>query len=446
VNVEPNARSIAAHVITRVLREDAFAAPVLDTALARYPELDPRERALATEITYGSLRTAPYLLTEIGRHASRGIGTIDTEVRAHLIVAAYQILFLDRVPAFAAVSEAVRLIRQARGQKVGAFANAVLRRISEGAAENRPEQLKRAIEQSVAPWLRDTLTRALGETGAAAFLSAAAPPPLCVRIRIGQDRASAIDRLRQSAPSTASIEPGKASPLAILIRGGGDPHRLTGYEQGQIVIQEEGAQFVALALGARSGETVLDACAGRGNKTSLLAEAVGEAGAVDAADLHEQKLDRLRGELGKLGLSPRATFAVDWRVGRGGAKEGYDRVLVDAPCSGVGTLRRRPELALRRESGDLEGLSDLQLRVLLATAPLVRPGGIIVYAVCSVLREEAEDVVARAIAEMPSLTPVKFPDGPARAIAGEQTAFRLLPHVHGTDGYFVACLQRRPDA
>jgi 16S rRNA (cytosine967-C5)-methyltransferase len=444
VDIEPTARSIAAHVITRVLREDAFAAPVLDTALARYPEIDPRERALATEITYGSLRAAPYLLAEIGRHASRGIGTIDAEVRAHLIVAAYQILFLDRVPAFAAVSEAVRLIRQARGQKVGAFANAVLRRVSEGAAENRPDHLKRAIVESVAPWLRDALQNALGKAGATAFLSATAPPPLCVRIRIGQDRACVIDHLKGSAPSTASIDPGTASPLAILIRGGGDPHRLAGFERGEIVIQEEGAQVVALALGARAGETVLDACAGRGNKTSLIAEAVGPTGAVDAADVHEQKLDRLRTELAKMSLAPRATFAVDWTVGRGRAMEGYDRVLVDAPCSGIGTLRRRPELALRRESGDLAALSDLQLRILLATAPLVRPGGTLVYAVCSVLREEAEDVILRVIAQMPSVAPAPFPEGPVCALAGGQTSLRLVPHVHGTDGYFLACLRRAP--
>jgi len=443
VNFDPTARSIAAFVITRVFREEAFAAPVLDTALARYPEIDPRERALATEITYGALRTAPYLLAEIGRHASRGIGQVDSEVRAHLIVAGYQILFLDRVPAFAAVSEAVRLIKQARGQKLGAFANAVLRRLSENVPKDKAGSFTRAVVDSVAPWLKGALGRSLGDAGAAAFLTYSAPPPLCLRIRLGADRDGVIDRLSRSAPTGAVIEPGKISPLAILIRGGGDPRRLAGYEQGDFVIHEEGAQLVALALGARAGETVLDACAGRGNKTSLLAEAVGPTGAVDAADLYEQKLDRLREDLATLRLSPRATFAVDWTAGRGGVKEGYDRVLVDAPCSGVGTLRRRPEIALRREQEDLEAFARLQLKILLAAAPLVRPGGTVVYAVCSVLREEAENVVARATAEMPSLAAAAFPEGPARDLAGEHTSLRLLPQVHGTDGYFIACLQRK---
>src|SRR5690606_20565839 len=134
---------------------------------------------------------------------------------------------------------------------------------------------------------------------------------------------------------------------------GGDPRKLEGYEQGVFVVQEEGSVAVATSLGAQPGEVVLDACAGRGNKTSLLAEAVGRTGAVDAADLHEPKLERLRKELGRLGLAVRATHPTDWTVGPGNVPEGYDRVLVDAPCSGIGTLRRRPDLATRRQTVDL---------------------------------------------------------------------------------------------
>src|SRR5207302_5897757 len=134
IKLEPNARSIAAHVIDRVYTESAFAAAVLDAALERYPELDPRERALSTELAYGTLRTGPYLEKRLAKHAPRGTKKLDPTVRARLLVAAYQLLFLERVPAFAAVSEAVRQIGAARGKRVAAFANAVLRRLSEEAA------------------------------------------------------------------------------------------------------------------------------------------------------------------------------------------------------------------------------------------------------------------------------------------------------------------------
>src|SRR5882672_6911251 len=165
IKLEPTARSIAAHVFERVQRENAFAAPVLDAALERYPELDPRDRALATDLVYGSLRTMPYLEARLSRHASHGIDKLDPAVLSRLVIAAYQILFLERVPAFAAVSEAVRAVTELRGKKLGAFANAILRRLAEQAApqgsgsEDKRALLQTAINESVAPWLREALVR-----------------------------------------------------------------------------------------------------------------------------------------------------------------------------------------------------------------------------------------------------------------------------------------------
>jgi 16S rRNA (cytosine967-C5)-methyltransferase len=444
MKLEPDARTIAAYVLERVAREQAFAAAVLHAAIARYPELDPRERALATELTYGALRTGPYIEAELARHAPRGLGKLDAAVRAHLLVAGYQILFLDKVPAFAAVSEAVNRIRRARGRQLAAFCNAILRRLSEQEGARIPPA--EAMRRSIAPWLREGLERALGAAEAEAFLAGPVPPPLGLRVRLGSDRDASIAKLRAEVPR-ASFEPGRVSPLAILARGTSDPHLLPGYEEGRLLIQEEGAQLLALALGAREGETVLDACAGRGNKTALLAEAVGAGGAVDAADLHPQKLEQLETELARTKLAARHTFAVDWSVGTGAVPANYDRVLVDAPCTGVGTVRRRPELATRRGAADLAELAALQVRILVAAASRVRPGGRVVYAVCSVLREEAEDVVARVLEDAaakraPALREAAFPSGPAAEIAAGRSSFRLLPHLHGTDGYFVASFTR----
>jgi len=195
-------------------------------------------------------------------------------------------------------------------------------------------------------------------------------------------------------------------------------------------------------LGARPGETVLDACAGRGNKTSLLARAVLPRGAVDACDLHASKLERLQAECARMGARPRATFAVDWTVGSGDVRDLYDRVLLDAPCTGIGTLRRRPDLALRRAKDDVALLAATQLAILSRAAEHVRPGGRLVYAVCSVLREEAEDVVAALLARLPGLRAARFDAAEARALAGESASFRLLPDVHKTDGYFLASFER----
>jgi len=438
----PSARSLAADALLRVFHDQAFAAAVLDAAFARQVGLDPRDRGLATELTYGVLRTAPFLESRLAPFAKRGIDKLDPTVRVHLLVATYQLLFLDRVPAFAAVSEAVDLIRNARGPKLGAFANAILRRVAEQAKTDRVP-LERAMREAAAPWLFEALSRALGEEGAEALLLAGPiPPPIGLRLRSGEDREAWIRRWQEALPS-ASFEPGKVSRRTVLLRGGGDPRKLAGFTDGAFIVQEEGSAAVATSLGAQPGETVLDACAGRGNKTSLLAESVGSKGAVDAADLHEAKLERLKKELARLGLSVRATYPTDWTVGPGEVREGYDRVLVDAPCSGIGTLRRRPDLATRRQTIDLAEIADRQCRILSNAASRVRKGGVLVYAVCSVLREEAEDVVEKVLASRADLMPIPIPDPGLREMANGAASLRLVPHLHGTDGYFIASFVRR---
>jgi 16S rRNA (cytosine967-C5)-methyltransferase len=187
---------------------------------------------------------------------------------------------------------------------------------------------------------------------------------------------------------------------------------------------------------------VLDACAGRGNKTAVLARAVGNTGAVDACDAMPSKLVRLEKELRRVGLVARTTRAVDWRVGSGDVEGAYDRVLVDAPCTGVGTLRRRPEIAQRPERIDLGAVADAQIAIASQAAAHVRLGGTLIYAVCSVLREEGEEVIDAILRARPELEPAPFEAPEARAVCGDLPSFRLLPHIHGTDGYFVACLRR----
>lgn len=442
VPAPPNARGVAADVLLRVERDDAYASAALEAELGRAVQLEPRDRALATELVYGTLRVRPWLEAQLGRHAKRGVASIDPRVRAHLLVAAYQIFFLTRVPAFAAVSAAVDGVRRTTGKEVGGFANAVLRKLAgeaaAAAAAGATLPIEHAIVASAAPWLTKALETALGADGARAFLaSGSETPPTCLRVEREGERDAWLARIAEAVP-TATLTAGAVSPQAIVARGLGRITELPGFAEGAWTIQEEGSQLIALALGAKPGDHVLDACAGRGNKTSLLARAVGPSGAVDAADLHASKLTRLASELSRLSLAPRRTYAVDWTVGAGDVDASYDRILVDAPCTGVGTLRRRPELATRRTTGDLTDLTSTQLAIAHRVSERLRPGGRLVYAVCSVLRAEAEDVCARLVELAPSLTPAPFEPEVARKLAGEATSLRLLPHVHGTDGYFLA--------
>jgi 16S rRNA (cytosine967-C5)-methyltransferase len=283
-------------VLLRVWTEEAFAAAALDTELRRRGELDPRDAALATELVYGVLRTQHALDEQLAIFAAHRSPPDDPEVMAHLRMAIYTLAFLDRVPPFAAVSEAVAGVRAAGGERMAGFANAILRRLAtEYQTRGRPS-LEASIAASAPGWLRGALRRSIGRGPAAAYLTAGpVPPPIGLCLALGEDRDAWIARLQAAAPN-ATIEPGKVSPRALLVRGSGDVRKLPGHGTAWI-IQEEGAQVVTLAAGVQQpGERVLDACSGRGNKAWLFGQQVRAPTAPwTRADLHAPKLERLRG-------------------------------------------------------------------------------------------------------------------------------------------------------
>jgi 16S rRNA (cytosine967-C5)-methyltransferase len=424
--VSVSARSVAALAVVRVLRDGAFAAAALSAELDRATALQDRDRALATELLYGTLRMRSALEARLAPLAPRGLK--DVIVKAELLVAAYQLLSLDRVPAFAAVNAAVGAVRAARGPQVAGFANAVLRKLA-----NSGEKLvaKEAALDNVAPWLIDALTRAVGAEEAQALIVPQVEKVVGLRLLSE----------RPIPDWLAGSVAGRASPRSRLIQGEGDPRKREGFAEGSFVVQEEGAQAIALSLGARAGERILDACAGRGQKTSLFAELVGESGAVWATDVYPKKLEALRADFERLRLPLAHLSAVDWTVGVGDVPADFDRVLVDAPCTGTGTLRRRPEIAARLQATDPGRLSALAETILRSAATRVKPGGRVVFAVCSVLEEECEALVER-VSDV--LVPVAF-DCPelCGVFAEGATSFRVGPTQFATDGYFAASFGKR---
>ena len=426
-------RHLAASVVERVIEQQAFAAAALDATLRRYPQLEERQRALTTELVYTTLRAQRVLEARLTALAPRGLPR-DSALRAHLYVAAAQLLLFDRVPRPMAVDRAVSGIDAIRGPRVAGFANALLRKLAADTA-----RLDRtAVYGATCPeWLRERLLAAVGPEEVDALLGHArdseSSEPRPVTLRLSATRA--VPAFIADAPR------GRFSPLARVVRGAGDLRRLDSWKDGSFTIQEEGAQLSALGLGARSGERVLDACAGRGQKTTLLAEQVSPEGVVHATDIHPRKLEALELELVRLGLSGVETALVDWSRGGGGLPQGFDRALVDAPCSGTGTLARRPDIALRLDPGDPERLGRLAASILRNVTNHVRSGGRVVYVVCSVLKEEAETVVS-SVEDVLEPVPFEAPEVVA-ALGPGVAAGRLLPVAHGTDGYFLASFRRR---
>jgi 16S rRNA (cytosine967-C5)-methyltransferase len=427
-----SARAVAARVVYRVLAQQAFVSETLDRELAR-SELPDRDRALATELSYGVVRLERALSARLDALSRRGAATTDPLARSHLLIAAYQLLALDRVPAFAAINEGVEALRRARGPRVAGFGNAILRRLAAEPKLTLPE----ALESSVPPWLWAQLERSVGREAALGLLGAtgaAARRGLCVRLSARAPGSSAL-------PWLASAQPGQLAPGAFWLPPSGDLRNLAGYAEGAFVVQEEGAQWSALALGAQPGERVLDACAGHGQKASLLAERVGPQGRLWVNDLVPRKLERLGQEFRRLGLPLPECRSVDLASTLGDLPADMQRVLVDAPCTGTGTLRRRPEIAQRLVESDPSRLAEQAVKLLCNAASLVAPGGRVLFVVCSVLRAECEDVVERVLHV---LEPAPFDAPEAQRVAGSgQWQCRLLPQIHGTDAYYVASFQRR---
>jgi len=394
------ARYVATRVLHRVAHDAAWAAPTLDAELRR-GSFSRADAALATEIVYGTLRAAAGLDAELARHARRTI-KVDDWTQAALRGAAYQLLHLERVPSHAIVHDTVELVRNQRGTRVAGFANAILRKIAAG--RTGPPQPPTSI--TAPSWLRNALSASIGPDHTEDLLRLGRQPPsIDLRVRTDVDRNAVAQSIRSAQPD-AVVSRTALSPQGLRVSGGGDPRAFPGYAEGVFAVQEEGAQLIGSLLGARPSERVLDACAGRGGKTAQLIEAVGESGRVVATDLHPHRLEQVADELRRLRLNPERldTACVDWTVGRGAVTGDFDRVLVDAPCSGLGTLRRRPEILLRAQPEDAARMGESQRRILHNAASLVRPGGTLLYAVCSPLREEGLGVVENA--DLPGFRPL----------------------------------------
>lgn len=430
-------RSIAVSVLRAVWGRGAFASAALDAELAQYPDLDPRDRALATELSYGVLRTWRALEQRLLAHAPRGIGEGAAPLRLELLVAAYQLLLLDRIPAFAVVHDAVERVGQSTNDKVRGFVNAVLRRVAAGPKLS----MDAAIAETAPVWLREALVATLGNEQAMFTLGVNPDASANSEERVRHEVAPACVRLRPGVPEPAWLvgaERGTLFPAAYRLRRGADLRNHPEFASGAFVQQEEGAMVAAAALGVRAGDKVLDACAGHGQKSSFLAERIGH-GELWVTDKADKKLLQLAREFERLELPSVQARAIDWSRPGADVPRDFDRILVDAPCTGSGTLRHRPEIALRLTPEDPKRLAALSLSILRSVHAHVRPGGRVVFVVCSLLREEAEAVVERAL---DLFAPCEFDAPECPALLGS-TVFRTLPGVHGTDGYFLASLTPR---
>ena len=393
-----DARAVAHDVLVRVETEAAFADRLLG---ARLDTLRRADRALASELVYGALAWQGRLDHHLGRLVRGPLDALDPPVRAALRLGLYQLVFLDRVPAYAAVDASVRLAHRC-GRGAAGLVNAVLRRAAREGRERvalldaTADPLDRlAVEWSHPRWLVARLADEVGVDELPALLAAHnTRGPVTVRVNPLRTTLEALAReLDESGVRTA---PARWADGALALARGGRAARF-GVPGRSLRVPGEASQLVTALLGVSPGDSVLDACAAPGGKTAQAAAASG--GCIVALDVHRGGVRRIAAETARLGIANARALVADAR--RVPLRATFDAVLVDAPCSGLGTLRRHPELRWRRREDDLPRLATLQGELLAGVAPLVRPGGTLVYAVCTPMRTETDDVIASFLAQHP---------------------------------------------
>jgi 16S rRNA (cytosine967-C5)-methyltransferase len=409
------------------------------------------ERGLATELVYGVLRRRARLDRALEAFASRGLAGLDPRVRTALRVGAYQLLFLDRVPAYAAVNETVEACKGLGGPGVGRLANALLRKLADRGEPPLPDAAHdprgHLIEAAGLPrWLADLLVAELPAGEAVAFGdSVAAPAPLALRANtLRASRDALVERLRAERPD-ARLEGSPVAPDGVLARDLDAPATTAAWRDGLFAIEDTGAQLVVELVGARAGERVLDACAGLGNKSAHLAALTGGRAAIEAVDLAPAKLSEARTTFARLGVVGVTTAVADLTRPFAGDAARFDRVLLDAPCSGLGVMRRHPEALTRRGPDDLSRLAAQQGRMLATVAPLVGAGGALVYSVCTFERAECEDVVAAFLGAHPEFrleAPEPSPRVAWARFVDASGFVRTWPHRDDADAFFAARLVR----
>lgn len=447
-----SAREVAALVVARVLDEGAWVGPALDAALSREgAHLSSSDRGLVTELVYGTLRWASPLEESLLRGADKPGRGLDKRIRPHLLVAAYQLQHLeDRIPPHAAVNEAVGAIRRVRPGLAG-FANALLRRLGSAPhlqlpPDAPPEALARALGVPLV-LVEATVQGLPAEERREALLALNQRPPLGLRWLGPDDEEEGFWRALEESASAARPHP--FVPHAYLVEGGGAVEQLPGFAQGHVQVQDPGSQLVALLASAPPGARALDLAAAPGGKTMVLARAVGPEGRVIAVEVDPRRAERVRENVTRMGFENVEVKVADAASLEPGDAfpEGADVVLLDAPCTGLGTVRRRPEIKLRKEGEDVASCSALQGRLLETAARHVRPGGALVYAVCSPTEEEGPRQVQRFLASHADFTlaPARrvLPFLPEDAV-DERGQVRLYAHRHEADAFFAARLERAP--
>ncbi len=453
--ISSDSRSLAWKILVSLSKSDKTLDSILSDLLDKTPGISASDRHLIYAIVYGVLRSRARLDWILGKFSKTPPGRLDPDIFWILRIGLFQILYLDRIPDSAAVNTSVNLVKQTDKPWLTGFVNGVLRQairqhesITFPDIEKNPVQAI-SITRSMPEWI---VTRWIDRFGVSetdalcAFLNTI--PPITLRTDTRNiDRQTLAQKLIHQVDKLTLTD---VSPDAIRLMGLSTRiDQLSGFDRGEFQIQDEAAQLVSLMVNPQPGETVLDACAGKGGKTGHMAQLMANQGQIFAVDMLSDNTIRLNAEMQRLRVTCVTTQVHDWESDtKPDLPERFDRILVDAPCSGLGVLRRNPDIRWRTSRQNLKVFQDRQKWLLDRTIAWLKPGGHLVYAVCSMEPEETDAVIQAILANHPGMAvdpvPAGLPDTAAPLI--ESSGYlRTIPHRCNMDGFFAVSLVKRKE-
>lgn len=438
-----NVRDAALTILLAVDKNQAYSNLLLHQTIEKY-KLDVKDRGLLTEITYGTLQhklTLDYYLEPFIR------GKVDLWVRWLLRMSLYQMQYLSRIPAHAAVNEAVEIAKRRGHKGIASMVNGILRSIlregvrSTNDIEDPNERL--AIETSHPQWLVDRWVESYGYEDTAEMLRENNIPPVQT-VRVNTTKATVENVLTTLEREGVKAVRSEVMPECIHLQTG-QAARTAAFKHGLITIQDESSMLPANVLNPQPGMKVLDMCAAPGGKTTHMAEKMQNEGSILAMDLHPHKLDLIDENTARLGLDIVQTAPIDGRKAAGFLpRESFDAILVDAPCSGLGVMRRKPDIKYTKREEDLESLQTIQLAILDNATQVLKPGGRLVYSTCTVDKRENEGTVEAFLSQHPEMESEPLTNLPEKLLAKQNNGMlQVFPQDFGSDGFFVAAFRKK---
>lgn len=445
-----SAREVALDVLVRVEQEGAYSNLLLNSTLQK-SALSREDTGLATELVYGTISRMNTLDQVLGGFVAKGIAKLQPWVRNLLRLSLYQVMYLDRIPPHAAVNEAVNIAKKRGHQGISGMVNGVLRSVLRaGELPVLPEGLSVAerisLQHSHPLWLVQRWIAEYGAETAEAMCSADNEAP-SISVRVNTTMISRERLIEKMKAEGVEAEPSKVSPYGMVIKGGGNPAFTSWYRDGYLSVQDESSMLVAEMVAPEPGMKVLDCCAAPGGKSAHMGELMKDEGSIQANDLHPHKAALIADQAERLGLECIVTSSGDaMELAAQFAPASFDRILLDAPCSGLGVIRRKPDLKWRKQPEDIDSIASLQQELLQSVSGLLKPGGVLVYSTCTTEKAENGEVVASFLKSNPEFRPATFESPVWDRLKGTALAagegIQLLPHQFGSDGFYIARLER----